>query len=161
MDRLIAAFAQLSGKYPEWTLDIFGEGECHESLSQQIHRLQLADRIRLLPPTSHIAEEYENSDFFVLSSDYEGFGLVIIEAMACGLPVVATDCPYGPSDIIDDGKTGLLSQMNVKDLAEKIEWMITHEKERMEMGLRAHEASARYQLERVMPQWLAAYQSVL
>ena len=93
----------------------------------QIHRLQLADRIRLLPPTSHIAEEYENSDFFVLSSDYEGFGLVIIEAMACGLPVVATDCPYGPSDIIDDGKTGLLSQMNVKDLAEKIYWILIEE----------------------------------
>ena len=159
MDRLIDAFAQLSGKYPEWTLDIFGQGECYESLLQQIHRLQLTDRIRLLPPTRHIAEEYEKSDSFVLSSDYEGFGLVIIEAMACGLPVVATDCPYGPSEIIEDGKTGLLSQLNVQDLAAKIEWIITHKKEREEMGFRAHEASVRYHLEQVAPQWLAAYQS--
>jgi glycosyltransferase involved in cell wall biosynthesis len=130
-------------------------------LQQHIEARGLGNRFVIHQPVDDIYSEYQRSQFLVLSSDFEGFGLVIIEAMACGLPVVATDCPYGPSDIIDDGKTGLLSQMNVKDLAEKIEWMITHEKERMEMGLRAHEASARYQLERVMPQWLAAYQSVI
>ena len=112
-------------------------------------------------PVDDIYSEYQRSQFLVLSSDFEGFGLVIIEAMACGLPVVATNCPYGPSEIIEEGKTGLLSQMNVEDLAEKIEWMITHDKERQEMGIRAYEASARYQIEQVMPQWLAAYQSVL
>ncbi len=161
VDRLIDAFGSLSDRYPLWHVDIYGDGSEKEALLRQIQRLGLQERVVIHQPTKKIYAEYMKSQLLVLSSDSESFSLVLVEAMACGLPVVATDCPYGPLEIIDDGKTGLLSQMNVKDLAEKIEWMITHEKERMEMGLRAHEASARYQLERVMPQWLAAYQSVL
>ena len=102
-------------------------------------------------------EEYQRSQFFVLSSDYEGFGLVLVEAMACGIPVVSTDCPHGPSDIIDDGCTGLLTKLNVKDLAEKMEWMITHDKDRMLMGEKAYEAAANYKIDVIMPKWEAIY----
>jgi glycosyltransferase involved in cell wall biosynthesis len=77
--------------------------------------------------------------------------------MACGIPVVATNCPYGPSDIIEDSKTGLLAEMDVKDLAAKMEWMMSHDEERQEMGLRAHKATERYRMENIMPLWEQAY----
>lgn len=160
-DRLIDAFARISNKYPDWYMDFFGEGEDRQLLQQQIERCGLAERVHLQRPTSDIYAEYQRSQFFVLSSDYEGFGLVIIEAMACGIPVVSTDCPYGPSEIVDDGKTGLLAKMEVKDLADKMEWMITHDAERRQMGQNAHQAAARYSQGRVMPEWERAYLSVL
>lgn len=161
MDRLVDAFALFADKYPQWSVDIFGEGECHQSLQQQIDGLKLSERIHILPPTRQIFEEYQSSSFFVLSSDYEGFGLVIIEAMFCGLPVVSTDCSFGPSEIIEDGKTGLLAKMDVADLAIKMEWMITHKAERGQMGLNARIAAANYSQEVVMPRWEEAYLSVI
>ena len=156
-DRIINAFSLIADQYPEWQLDIYGNGELFEELRQQIVRLRLIERVHIFPPTSDIYTEYQRSQFFVLSSDFEGFGLVIVEAMASGIPVVSTDCPYGPSEIIEDGKTGLLAEMDVQDLADKMEWMITHDAERQQMGVNAHQAAARYRLERVMPEWEQAY----
>lgn len=160
-NRLIDAFSLLAPKFPEWSVDIFGEGPLRDKMQQQIDRLGQTERIHLLPPTHEIYSEYQQSQFFVLSSDFEGFGLVIVEAMACGIPVVATDCPYGPSEIIDDGETGLLAKMSVKDLAEKMEWMIMHDEERKVMGMRAYRAVARYRKEIVMPKWEKTYLSVI
>lgn len=158
-DRMIDAFSLIADKYPEWHVDVFGSGELQENIQQMIAENGLSHRIHLMPPTHDIYSEYQRSQFFVLSSDFEGFGLVIIEAMSCGIPVVATDCPYGPSEIIDDGKTGLLSKMDVQDLADKMEWMITHDAERWQMGLNAHQAAARYKMDVVMPEWEKAYQN--
>lgn len=160
-DRLIDAFSLIAGHYPDWYIDIFGDGILREGLKTHIARRGLVGRVNLNSATSHIYDEYKRSQFFVLSSDYEGFGLVIIEAMACGIPVVATDCPFGPSEIVEHGRTGLLSQMDVKDLAAKMEWMITHQSERRQMGRLAHDAVARYQQEVVMPEWERAYLSVI
>ena len=162
-DRLINAFAMIAEKYPNWCVDIFGEGQGHGQLElkQLITERSLERRVRICSPVRDIYSEYRHSDFLVLSSDFEGFGLVIIEAMACGIPVVATDCPFGPSEIVDDGKSGLLAMMDVKDLAEKMEWMIAHDKERKLMGLNAHQAAARYRKEISRPQWEEAYLSVI
>ena len=162
-DRMIDAFATIADKYPQWHVDIFGGGEKHSvvSLQQRIAEKGLKGRVDINPPINDIYAEYQRSEFFVLSSDFEGFGLVITEAMSCGIPVVATDCPYGPSEIIEDGKTGLLAKMDVEDLAAKMEWMITHDAERQQMGILARQAVARYQLEQVMPKWEQAYLSVL
>ena len=160
-DRLIDAFSLLANKYPSWNVDIYGEGEDKEILRRQIVERSMVNRVRLLPPVRDIYREYQSSQFFVLSSDFEGFGLVIIEAMACGIPVVATNCPFGPSEIIEDGVTGLLAEMDVQDLADKMEWMITHEAECREMGNKAHLAAARFQKDRVIKEWEAAYLSVI
>lgn len=156
-DRLIDAFMLIADKYPKWSVDIFGQGKLQGYLQSHIDGLGLTGRVRLNAPTRDIINEYKRSQLFVLSSDFEGFGLVIIEAMACGLPVVATDCPYGPSEIIDDGETGLLAKMDVQDLADKIEWMIAHETERKEMGEKAYRAVARYKKEKIMEEWETAY----
>ena len=81
--------------------------------------------------------------------------------MACGIPVVATDCPFGPSEIIEDGETGLLAKMDAKDLADKMEWMMTHDSERKIMGIKAHQAAAKYRKEVIMPKWEEIYKSVI
>ena len=104
-----------------------------------------------------MVSEYKKSQFLVLSSDYEGFGLVIVEAMACGIPVVATKCPHGPSEIIEHGVTGLLSDLDVKDLANRMEWMMSHQEERRIMGVKAHEAAAFYRKDNIMKKWIYAY----
>lgn len=157
IDRLIQAFSLIADKYPLWHIDIFGEGEEKNRLQKIISDCGLTERIIIHKPVSTIFEEYRRSQFLVLSSDSEGFSLVIIEAMSCGIPVVSTDCPYGPREIVDDGRTGLLSCMEVNDLATKIEWMITHEKERHEMGLLAHQAVSRFEKNKVMEEWEKAY----
>ncbi|MBR0047793.1 MAG: glycosyltransferase [Prevotella sp.] len=158
-DRLIDAFALLADKYPQWHVDIFGQGEDLEELQQRI--LAKGVRIRILKPTKDIYTEYWRSQFFVMSSDFEGFGLVIIEAMSCGLPIVSTNCPHGPEEIIADGETGLLANLDTSDLAEKIEWMITHESERQAMGASARRAAADYLCKDVAKRWEQAYKSVI
>ena len=120
----------------------------------------LSGRINIYNYTSDLVSEYMKSQFLVLSSDYEGFGLVIVEAMACGIPVVATNCPHGPSDIIENGVTGLLSDLDVKDLAIQMEWMISHQEERRIMGIKAHETAALYKQDVIMKKWVSAYKPV-
>jgi len=160
-DRLIIAFSLIAHKYPSWYIDIYGEGNEKEALQRQIEEKGLGKQIFLKGVTSNVYSEYERSQFLVFSSDYEGFGLVLIEAMACGLPCVSTDCPCGPSEIIEDCKTGLLAKMDAKDLSFKMEWMITHEKERKEMGIKARQSVVRYKKENVMKEWERAYLSVI
>lgn len=156
-DRLIDAFALIANHYPGWHIDIFGEGEQRHVLEQRILEKQLSGRINIYDYTSDVMSEYLKSQFFVLSSDYEGFGLVIVEAMACGLPVISMDCPHGPSDLIDNGVTGLLASLEVKDLADRMEWMISHQEERRMMGVKAHAAAAAYRKEVIMKKWVSAY----
>ena len=162
-DRMINAFAMIADKYPNWCVDIFGEGQKQGQLllKQLITEKGLVRRVNICSPVRDIYSEYRRSQFLVLSSDFEGFGLVIVEAMACGIPVVATDCPFGPSEIIENGKSGLLAKMDVKDLAEKMEWMMTHDEDRRLMGANAHQAAARFRKETIMPQWEEAYLSVI
>ena len=160
-DLLISAFSKIADRCPSWYVDIFGEGEDRSKLEKQIRDLSLENRIFLKSQTNDIFSEYKSSQFCVISSDFEGFSLVLIEAMGCGLPVVSTACPYGPQELIENGVTGILSEMNIEDLAEKIEWMATHDAERKAMGNNAHLAAAQYKKEKVMPMWESAYYSVL
>lgn len=157
IDRLIQAFSMIADKYPLWHIDIFGEGKEKNRLDNMISSYGLTERIKIHEPVSSIFEEYRRSQFLVLCSDNEGFSLVIIEAMSCGIPVVSTDCPYGPREIIDDSKTGLLSRMEVSDLATKMEWMITHEQERQKMGFLAHQTVSRFEKNKVMEEWEKTY----
>ena len=153
-DKLIDAFSLISDKHPLWRIDIFGQGELEGDLNNQIINNKLQGRITIHQPTKEIYNEYLHSDFYVLSSNFEGFGLVLIEAMSCGLPVVAFDCPYGPNEIISDKKDGFLVQNgNINQLSEKMEWLMTHETERTEMGIQARISAKRYEINQIMSIW--------
>jgi len=107
-DLLLEAWAQVTPFHPDWHLVIVGEGEERDSLEARKLALGLDQSVSMPGACSHIAAYYENADIFCLSSRYEGFGLVLLEAMAFGLPVVSTDCETGPKEIIRDGLNGLL-----------------------------------------------------
>lgn len=158
IDRLISAFSMIADNYPEWHVDIFGEGNEKQKLLDQIARLNLENRIIIHQPTKAIYDEYKRSEMLVLCSEHEASPLVLVEAMSCGVPCVSLDCPVGPRELIQDGVTGLLAQNDdVKDLAVKIEWLIIHESERKEMGARARLWAA----SRSLPVIMSEYESLL
>ena len=161
-DLLIEAFSKIADLCPEWTVDIFGNGDDKERLQAMIFSKHLENRIFLNSSTPDIYREYMRSDFLVLSSRYEGFALVLIEAMSCCLPCVAFKCKFGPEDIITDGQNGLLvSNGDINKLGDSIMWMIEHIKERTIMGNTARLSSARYNKDIIMKEWTSLFSSLM
>ena len=162
IDRLITAFSMLADRYPDWHVDIFGDGNEKEKLLRQIDECGLVNRVLIHEPTKAIYDEYKRSEMLVLCSEHEASPLVLVEAMACGVPCVSLDCPTGPRAIIKDGETGLLAKDgDVNDLAYKIEWLIIHETERKEMGRRARVFAASRKQDVVMGQWEKLYTGIV
>lgn len=156
-DRLISVSALIAPKYPQWYIDIYGKGNLYNQLKDLIKDKGLEGRVFLHEPIENIYNEYMQSQFLVLSSDYEGLPLVLLEAMSFGLPVISTDCPFGPSEIIKHQNNGLLCEMDYKDLSEKMEWMIIHDDERQAMAIKARQTASHYKKEIVMKQWENTY----
>lgn len=153
-DILIKIWKIVNFKHPNWELDIYGSGELENILNEQICKEGLQNNITIHPPTTKIYQEMQNSSVFVLPSRYEGFGLVLIEAMTNGLPCISFDCPYGPSDIITDGEDGfLIHNGDIQAMADKICYLIENEEVRKEMGRKAHQSAMRYAPENIMPMW--------
>ena len=164
-DMLLNSWKYVHEHHPEWQLHIYGshDGDTgdYDQLKSVVDK-NLTRSVCLHPATNDIYSEYCKSDFYVLSSRFESFGLVLIEAMSCGLPVVAFDCKYGPGSIVNDGDTGILvPPLDVQKLAQSICYMIEHADERIRMGRNARTAVLPYKAERVMSIWHCFYQSVL
>ena len=159
-DYLIDAWSLISNNYPEWKIDIFGHGELEEDLNKMIMYNNLESSIIIHKPTERIYEEYEHSTIFILSSRYEGFALVLLEAMSCGVPCISFDCPNGPSDIISQGENGILvPYADINKLAESIEWMIEHNQDRQKMSENARNTAHSYTQDLIMPQWISLFNS--
>jgi glycosyltransferase involved in cell wall biosynthesis len=153
-DLLIEAWKLIHFKYPDWKIDIFGEGEDLAYLKNLTKQYGLDTSLFFNLPTKDIINEYLNSSIYIMSSRYEGFGMVLTEAMACGLPCVSFNCPQGPSEIIKDNEDGfLVSPQNVEELAEKLEILITRFSLREEMGIKAKNNITRFSKEKIMAQW--------
>lgn len=163
-DLLIDVWKLINKRHPDWSLHIYGShdgdmGDCNQ-LKRMIVDSQMQN-VFLHEATNEVYAKYDESDFYVMSSRYESFGLVLIEAMSCGLPIVSFDCKYGPRSIIVDGETGILAPpSDVKKLAESISYMIEHTDERMSMGRNAYTSVAKYKPERIMSIWQQFYQSL-
>ena len=159
-DRLLKAWGLIIKDFCDWELFIFGNGDRipYQEIADQ---LQLGDTVHLMPATEDIAEEFAKSSIYVMSSRYEGFGLVLAEAMSCGLPCISFDCPYGPREIITDGEDGLLADDgNIENLAKKLEHLMSNEELRIEMGAMAIQNISRFKPESIMAQWINLFNSI-
>lgn len=153
-DLLIEAFQYVVEKHPDWKLKIFGSGKERENLANLIQEKKLYNNVFLMGSTKELAKELMKSSIFVVSSRMEGFGLVIAEAMQCGVPVVSFDCPHGPSEVINDGEDGILVENgNIKKLGEAINRLIENEDLRKEMGKKAYVNVKRFSVENIGRQW--------
>ena len=160
-DLLLHAWARISKKHPTWKIDIYGHGNMETTLNQMIIDYGLSNSTKINELSDNIYDEYENSSIFVLSSRYEGFALVLLEAMSCGVPCVSFDCPHGPSDLISHREDGLLVPLgDIKKMADAIEWMITNKEERLRMSNNAREKAKQYTAEAIMPQWVELFEKV-
>lgn len=159
-DLLISAWKTVNKKHPDWMLNIYGGGN-RDAYQKQIDELGLTNVINCNGPVSNIAEKYQESSIFVLSSRFEGLPLVLMEAMAIGLPPVAFTCPCGPRDIIHDGEDGILCENgNIEKLAEGICKLIENEPLRIEMGQKAAQNIQRYTIDNIMKQWDELFQEI-
>ncbi len=152
---LIRAFAIVAVRCPGWRLDIFGEGNEREMLGKMISDLGLEGIVSLKGISRNIQEELLSSSVLALTSRFEGFGMVLTEAMASGLPVVSYACPCGPKDIIADGVNGfLVPEGDEQMLADRVCELIVNTILRKKMGAAALHKSQQYSLDRIIPMWM-------
>ena len=160
-DRLLEAWYIVAQKFPEWKLEIYGKLDRKEKLQELAVNLRISHSVFLYPPEKDIQSQYLSSSIYVMSSRYEGFGMVLIEAMACGIPCVSFDCPHGPSDIISDNVDGLLVKNgDSHGLAAALIKLINDESMRKIMGANAKENVQRYLPEVVIKQWDDLFRSL-
>ena len=160
LDFLIPAWRSVVERYPDWTLHIFGKTyEREEEYTRLLRQNQVGDSVFLHEPTKDIVAEYLKSSVYVMSSRYEGFPLVLGEAMACGVPCVSYACPYGPEDIIRDGVDGLLVRPvgDIDGLAKGMCQLIGNVELRKQMGTAARKAVQRYMPDKVMQLWVELF----
>lgn len=161
IDLLLQAWALVEKRIVDWRLDVYGDGE-RNSYEQQALVLGLdKSRYRLHERTDNVEKVYTESSLFVLSSRFEGFGMVIVEAMACGLPIVAFDCPWGPRSIISDGKDGLLVENgNVQEMADALVRLMADEPLRRLMGEAGMKNVQRFSIEKIAERWKVLFEGL-
>ena len=158
---LIDAWKIVYQKHPDWIINIFGSGEYEDRVRKQIQDHGLQDVVIMNNPIDHIMEEYLKSSIYVMSSVFEGFAMVLLEAMSCGLPCVSFDCPYGPRNVITDGEDGILVEyLNSQALADNICKLIENEELRKRMGRQGRHNVLRFSRETIMPQWVELFKSL-
>lgn len=154
-DHLILAWKEITKKYPNWLLKLKGSGSQEKSYRSLVKKLNLENNVEIIPPSESMKEFYLEASIYLMSSKFEGFSLVILEALQAGLPVISYDCRYGPSELIEDGFNGfLVEQDNIDELVNKIINLIEDKDLRKKMGDNALLISKNYEKDKVMEQWM-------
>lgn len=153
-DLLLQSWKKVVEINPGWQLEIYGKKDASQGLEQQVKQLKIEHSVSFFEPEKNIMEKYLQSSIYVMSSRFEGFGMVLIEAMACGVPCVSFDCPFGPSDIIKNNEDGFLVENgNTIQLAEKLNILIENNSMRNDFGKNAKQNVKRFQPEIILKQW--------
>lgn len=161
-DLLLQVWKKVEKQMPDWQLDIYGNGN-REPYLLQMRQLEIdSSRCHLYEPINDVKKEYLNSSVFVLPSRYEGFGLVLIEAMACGVPVVSFDCENGPRSIITNGADGfLIPTFDIDAFADKLLLLMRDENLRRQMGEKAQKSAAKYDIDSIGLQWKQLFDELM
>ena len=153
-DRLIEVWRVVAQHHPDWTLRMFCTGAMLDELKRKVKEYGLEQQVRFMPPTKDMEHEYMTSSLCVLTSRFEGFPVVLQEAMGCGLPCVSFNCPSGPRYIINDGEDGyLVDDGDIAAFAEKVCLLMDNAPLRRQLGSKAKQHMALYSKERIMEQW--------
>lgn len=153
-DLLIKAFSKVKDTYAEWTLTILGEGPLRSELEYMLNDLKLNEHVHLIGRVKDPYAYLKQADIFVMSSRFEGFPNALCEAMASGLPVISTDCPYGPREIIRNNVDGILvPNEDLFELATAIARLMSDEQERKNLAKHALEVITRFNVDDIMKDW--------
>ncbi|MEL0650346.1 glycosyltransferase family 4 protein [Algibacter sp. TI.3.09] len=153
-DRLLKTWKIIANKHPNWKLEIYGKIDKKRLHIHLASTLGITNSVSFFEPVKDIQSKYLEASLYVMSSRSEGFGMVLIEAMACGLPCVSFDCPSGPVDIITNNKDGFLVENgNISMLSKRIDSLLSDYQLREEMGLEARQKAKLYLPEIIVPNW--------
>ena len=158
-DLLLQAWKPIEKTYSDWSLRIVGEGPKRAELEAQIESQGLK-RVVLAGATNNVLDEYEAASIFVLSSRYEGLPLALIEAMWCGLPCIAFDCPQGPAELLAEDRGWLVPDGDIAELTAQIAYALSHPEEALKCAQKAQSfAQTTYSEAAIMPQWVQLIES--
>ena len=161
-DLLLSAFATIAHRYPNWQLIILGKGEQRSELEKLVEYLGLTDKVILPGVIKNPFPILKKAEVFVMASRFEGFPMSHGEAMACGCPIISTDCPSGPREIVRHNIDGILVPTgDVSALAKAMDNLMSNEKERMRLASRAKEVTERFSLTNVIDSWERLFEAVI
>ena len=159
---LIRIWGRVAEKHPDWRLEIWGKGDLEAALRQQIKESGLEGKVCLMGYTAEPLKKMSQASMYLLTSQYEGLPLVLIEAMSVGLPLVSYICPTGPRDIIEDGQNGYLVAMgDEKTFVERVCQLIEDEPLRKQMGQAGLRESEKYRIEDIAQRWMQLFRELL
>lgn len=161
-DLLLRAWKKVEMQCPDWELSVYGDGD-RSQYEQLAEELGIdATRCHLNPPTNQIQKEYIGSSVFAVSSRFEGLSMALLEAAACGLPIVSFACPCGPRDLISDGEDGLLVEKeNVDALADSLTKVMRSPEIRERMSAAILKKAELFRIDYLSIQWKQLFESVL
>ncbi len=161
LDRMLQIWQKVNAKHPDWSLEIYGKSNENQELQKLVNSLIIGNNITFFDPVKNINDKYLESSIMIMTSRTEGFGMVLIEAMALGLPCLAYDCPCGPRAIIQNNENGFLVENGNIDLfVQKMELLMEDESLRMQMGQNAKNSISKYNLDSIMTQWKSLFEEI-
>ncbi len=160
-DELLIIWKSIQLIYPDWKLEIYGQIDKNLGLQKLAEELEIDHSVHFFSPVKNIDEKFKQASICLMTSKHEGFGMVLIEAMACGLPCVAFDCPTGPAEIIADGENGFLVPLGQNEaFKNRVIQLIKNKDLRIKLGRKASLSVERFELNRVMQKWHQLYQTL-
>lgn len=158
MDQLLEAFGPLAGDYPEWTVELYGSGQDEGLLKSIIARYKMERQVFLHSPVNDIENKLIEASIYAFPSRSDGFGLVITEAMECGLPTVAMDCPCGPCEIVTKDTGIVVPEGDIDSFRNALKELMNNTAKRMAMGKAASLEVRRFYPDEIMPKWIRLFQ---